>query len=90
MTAPIEIPLGAGTTLIGRHQDCDVVLTDITVSRRHAEIRRTGPTFSVADLGSLNGTYVNRTPIDEVPLADGDVVLIGAFRLTFRSRVAEP
>jgi pSer/pThr/pTyr-binding forkhead associated (FHA) protein len=83
--APVEIPLGTGTTVIGRYPDCDIVLQDVTVSRRHAEVRRTGDTFTVADLGSLNGTYVNRTPIDHVSLADGDVVLIGTFQLVFRS-----
>jgi pSer/pThr/pTyr-binding forkhead associated (FHA) protein len=87
--AQLDIPLAADTTLIGRHPDCDVVLTDVTVSRRHAAIRRDGHTFTMTDLGSLNGTYVNRTPIDHVPLTDGDIVQIGAFRLVFRSGPAE-
>ncbi len=89
MRAPVEIPLTADTILIGRHQDCDVVLADMTVSRRHAEIRRVGDAFTVTDLGSLNGTYVNRTPIDHSQLADGDVLLVGAFRLMFRSNPGE-
>ncbi|WP_051795901.1 FHA domain-containing protein [Kibdelosporangium aridum] len=88
MRAPVEIPLATDTVLIGRHRDCDIVLTDMTVSRWHAEIRRAGDAFTVTDLGSLNGTYVNRTPVDQVPLADGDVLLVGAFRLMFRSGTA--
>lgn len=55
----------------------------MTVSRRHAEFRRNGDTFSVSDVGSLNGTYVNREPTDSVVLNNGDEVQIGKFRLVF-------
>lgn len=67
----------------GRHPDSDIFLDDVTVSRRHAEFRRTGTGFVVADVGSLNGTYVNRDRIDEVGLKNGDEVQIGKYRLVF-------
>jgi pSer/pThr/pTyr-binding forkhead associated (FHA) protein len=69
----------------GRHPDSDIFLDDVTVSRRHAEFTRTGETFSVTDVGSLNGTYVNRDRIDTVVLKDADEVQIGKFRLVFYS-----
>jgi pSer/pThr/pTyr-binding forkhead associated (FHA) protein len=69
----------------GRHPDSDIFLDDVTVSRRHAEFRREGERFTVADAGSLNGTYVNRDRIDKVQLNDGDEVQIGKYRLVFFS-----
>jgi hypothetical protein len=70
-------------TLIGRSPECDVFLDDVTVSRRHAELVREGNVFSIRDLGSLNGTYVNRKRIESAQLTDGDEVQIGKYRLTF-------
>jgi pSer/pThr/pTyr-binding forkhead associated (FHA) protein len=67
----------------GRHPDSEIFLDDVTVSRRHAEFRRGPEGFSVRDVGSLNGTYVNRDRIDEVVLQGGDEVQIGKFRLVF-------
>ena len=67
----------------GRHPDSDIFLDDVTVSRRHAEFHRDGSAFSVNDVGSLNGTYVNRDRIDSVELNDGDEVQIGKFRLVY-------
>jgi pSer/pThr/pTyr-binding forkhead associated (FHA) protein len=67
----------------GRHPDSDIFLDDVTVSRRHAEFRRSGNDFTVSDVGSLNGTYVNRDRIDSVQLTDGDEVQIGKYRLVF-------
>jgi hypothetical protein len=75
-----------GTTLIGRSPDCEVFLDDVTVSRRHAELRREGDTFTIRDLGSLNGTYVNRKRIESAVLEDDDEVQIGKYRLTFLQR----
>jgi hypothetical protein len=72
-----------GRTLIGRSPDCDVFLDDVTVSRRHAELVRDGDTFSIRDLGSLNGTYVNRRRIESTVLEEEDEVQIGKYRLTF-------
>ena len=69
----------------GRHPDSEIFLDDVTVSRRHAEFRRSGTGFTVSDVGSLNGTYVNRDRIDSVELNDGDEVQIGKYRLVFFS-----
>ncbi len=71
------------TTSAGRHPDSDIFLDDVTVSRRHAEFRLDGNDFQVVDVGSLNGTYVNREPVDSASLANGDEVQIGKFRLVF-------
>jgi pSer/pThr/pTyr-binding forkhead associated (FHA) protein len=67
----------------GRHADSEIFLDDVTVSRRHATFTREGDTFTVADAGSLNGTYVNRDRIDTVVLKDTDEVQIGKYRLVF-------
>ncbi len=69
----------------GRHPDSDIFLDDVTVSRRHAVFRRTSDGYLVADVGSLNGTYVNRDRIDEVLLSGGDEVQIGKYRLVYFS-----
>lgn len=69
----------------GRHPESEIFLDDVTVSRRHADFRRAGGVFTVSDVGSLNGTYVNRDRIDEVTLKDGDEVQIGKYRLVFFS-----
>ena len=70
-------------TLIGRSPDCHVFLDDVTVSRRHAEIIRQDDTFTIRDLGSLNGTFVNRHRIESVDLAADDEVQVGKYRMTF-------
>lgn len=75
--------LDQATTSAGRHPDSDIFLDDVTVSRRHAEFRLDGSEFQVVDVGSLNGTYVNREPVDSASLANGDEVQIGKFRLVF-------
>ncbi len=67
----------------GRHPDSEIFLDDVTVSRRHAEFRRGPDGFRVSDVGSLNGTYVNRDRIDDVVLSGGDEVQIGKFRLVY-------
>jgi FHA domain/zinc-ribbon domain len=71
-----------GRTLIGRSPECDIFLDDVTVSRRHAELIRDGERFTIRDLGSLNGTYVNRKRIEAVALENDDEVQIGKYRLT--------
>jgi pSer/pThr/pTyr-binding forkhead associated (FHA) protein len=75
--------LDADQVNAGRHPDSEIFLDDVTVSRRHAEFHREGEAFTVADTGSLNGTYVNRDRIDRVQLNDGDEVQIGKYRLVF-------
>jgi len=77
--------LDADVVSAGRHPDSEIFLDDVTVSRRHAEFHRDGETFTVSDVGSLNGTYVNRDRIDRVQLTDGDEVQIGKYRLVFFS-----
>jgi pSer/pThr/pTyr-binding forkhead associated (FHA) protein len=72
----------------GRHPESEIFLDDVTVSRRHAEFRRSGNAFTVSDVGSLNGTYVNRDRIDSVELTDGDEVQIGKYRLVFFTSAA--
>ncbi len=71
-------------TSAGRHPDSDILLDDVTVSRRHAEFRLVKDgAWAVADVGSLNGIYVNRQPVDSAVLANNDEVQIGKFRLVF-------
>ena len=75
--------LDKDVTTAGRHPESDIFLDDVTVSRRHAEFRRDGGGFTVRDVGSLNGTYLNRERIDVTGLTGGDEVQIGKFRLVF-------
>jgi FHA domain/zinc-ribbon domain len=70
---------------IGRAQDSAIFLDDFSVSRRHAELTRAGGSFLVRDLGSLNGTYVERERVEEHLLADGEEIQIGRFRLVYSS-----
>jgi pSer/pThr/pTyr-binding forkhead associated (FHA) protein len=70
-------------TTSGRHPDSDIFLDDVTVSRRHAEFHRESGVFTVRDVGSLNGTYVNRERVESATLGNGDEVQIGKFRLVF-------
>jgi pSer/pThr/pTyr-binding forkhead associated (FHA) protein len=88
---PTPYPPNAGSrflldqlvTSAGRHPGCDIFLDDITVRRRHAEFRREGGEFRLIDVDSLNGTYVNREPIDSAELTNGDEIQMGKFRLVF-------
>jgi len=75
-------PQGERTT-IGRSPDCEIFLDDVTVSRKHAVLLQRDGTFVVEDLGSLNGTFLNRRRIESGELADGDELQIGKYRLTF-------
>ena len=83
--------LDADRTTAGRSPDADIFLDDVTVSRKHVEFLREGSGFVVRDVGSLNGTYVNRERIEQTTLRPGDEVQIGKFRMTFhpsRARAA--
>ena len=71
------------TTTIGRHPDSHIFLDDVTVSRRHAEVKRQGEDLEVSDLGSLNGTYVNGDRVETRLLGSGDEVQVGRFKLLF-------
>ena len=75
--------LDAERTVAGRSTQADIFLDDVTVSRKHAEFVREGAQFVVRDIGSLNGTYVNRQRIDSAVLRSGDEVQIGKYRMTF-------
>lgn len=84
--AGTKFTLDGDIVTVGRHPQSDIFLNDITVSRRHAELHRSDSRYSVQDLGSLNGTYVNRARVDQSKLASGDELQIGKFRLLFLSK----
>jgi pSer/pThr/pTyr-binding forkhead associated (FHA) protein len=73
-------------TRLGRHPDSEIILDDITVSRRHAAIERTDEGYVVTDAGSLNGTYVNHERIERAVLHHGDELQVGKFRLVLFER----
>jgi pSer/pThr/pTyr-binding forkhead associated (FHA) protein len=73
-------------TTVGRSPDCDIFLDDVTVSRRHAVISEQDGRFAIEDLGSLNGTFLNRSRIEQAQLSDDDEVQIGKYRLVFLAR----
>ena len=75
--------LDQGLTTVGRHPNADIFLDDVTVSRRHAEFRRTGNQFMIHDLASLNGSYFDGVRIESALLDDGAEVQIGKFKFTF-------
>jgi pSer/pThr/pTyr-binding forkhead associated (FHA) protein len=75
-------PEGEQTT-IGRSPECEIFLDDVTVSRKHAVVVSRDDSFFVEDLGSLNGTFLNRRRIESGELSDGDELQIGKYRLTF-------
>jgi pSer/pThr/pTyr-binding forkhead associated (FHA) protein len=78
--------LDSDVTKAGRHPDSDIFLDDVTVSRRHAEILHAADGYKLRDVGSLNGTYLNRERIEnEAPLSNGDELQIGKFKLVFFS-----
>jgi pSer/pThr/pTyr-binding forkhead associated (FHA) protein len=79
--------LGPDTTHVGRHPESDIFLDDVTVSRRHAEVSQRPSGFFVRDVGSLNGTYLNRERIEEAQIQNGDELQIGKFRLVFLAEV---
>ena len=70
--------------MLGRSRDCDVVLDDPNVSRHHAELRREGDGWVVADLGSTNGIKVNGRRVGQVALSDRDQITLGRSTLTFQ------
>ncbi len=78
-----RIALDSEEISIGRHPESDIFLDDVTVSRRHALVRRNGGGYIVSDAGSLNGTYVNQERVEEQDLSDGDEVQVGKFKLVY-------
>ena len=75
-------------TYIGRSEDNQLRLLDPGVSRRHVLVMATPGGYTIRDLGSQNGTYVNGTRVDESPLTDGDRITIGEINLVFRGAPA--
>ena len=82
-TAGARYLLDTDVTTVGRHPEADIFFDDVTVSRRHAEITRSGTSFELVDQRSLNGTYVNGERVDRATLRNGSEVRIGKFRLNF-------
>lgn len=78
-----EYLLEGDVVSVGRAEESEIFLDDVTVSRKHAEFRRNADGWSVRDAGSLNGTYVNRQRVDDHHLAPGDEVQVGKFRFAF-------
>lgn len=79
----MTLELTESPTTAGRSADTAIFLDDITVSRTHAQFERAGHHWTLRDLGSLNGTYVNRHPIDLVELNSGDEIQIGKYRFRY-------
>ena len=80
--------LGHENVTLGRSSEATVLLDDISVSRRHAEICVLPPGYRIVDVGSLNGTYVNDSLVEEVLLSHGDDIRIGRFKLCFLAAVS--
>jgi hypothetical protein len=80
-----RVPIADEPVTIGRMADCTVALSDESVSRRHAEVRRLGSTIMVVDLGSTNGTKVNGAGVRERRLADGDEITFGNTSMRFEA-----
>jgi pSer/pThr/pTyr-binding forkhead associated (FHA) protein len=69
--------------VIGRGRDCDIVVDDANVSRRHAELRHEGPAFWLVDLDSTNGVEVNGRRLRRAKLEDGDTFVVGETEIAF-------
>ena len=83
MNEGVSYLLTGDVVTAGREPDSDLYLDDVTVSRRHADMRRMADGWLLRDVGSLNGTYVNRQRIEEVALVAGDEVQIGKYRFVY-------
>lgn len=82
--AGTKFQIGGAAASVGRHPDSDVFLDDITVSRRHVELVEGSTGYSIRDVGSLNGTYVNGVRIDgDMLLTNGDELQVGKFKLLY-------
>lgn len=70
--------------IIGRAQDCDIILADTFVSSRHARVYQTGDSFWLEDMGSTNGTTFDQIKVDEpVRLINGDEFIISKYKFKF-------
>jgi pSer/pThr/pTyr-binding forkhead associated (FHA) protein len=75
--------IGEETVTVGRSPESNIFLDDVTVSRKHAQISRGERGYRIRDVGSLNGTYVNRVRVDAVDLRNGDEIQVGKYRFKF-------
>ena len=83
-TAGTRVELTNEVTSVGRHENSDLLLDDVSVSRHHAVFTRTASgRITLRDLNSLNGTYVNGARVEETTLHSADEVQIGKFKLVF-------
>jgi hypothetical protein len=78
-----QFVLRKSLTSLGRHPDSDIILDDITVSRRHVEIEHVDGRYLIRDAGSLNGTYLNQERVDTAELHQGDELQVGKYRFVF-------
>lgn len=77
-------PLKNALTIVGRSLECEIVISDPHISSKHIQINKTGHSFTISDLGSVNGTYINDVKLlNPVMLRDGDEILIGVTKLVF-------
>ena len=77
-------PLKNALTIVGRSLECEIVISDPHISSKHIQINKTGQGFTISDLGSVNGTYINDVKLlNPVMLRDGDEILIGVTKLVF-------
>jgi len=81
--------LGCDEVLIGRHASADVRLPDLSVSRYHAMLTVSGGVWTIKDIGSKSGIYVNGNLVKEKILHENDVIKLGNRRLIFRKRRAQ-
>ena len=75
--------IGDEVVTVGRSPESNIFLDDVTVSRKHAEILHGERGYRIRDVGSLNGTYVNRVRVDAVDLRNGDEIQVGKYRFKF-------
>ena len=88
---PIEATLGVTPLVLGSSAECDVVVPDSRVSRRHCQLRFTPRGVSLTDLGSKNGTFLRGKPVERPePLRDGDEIRIGTATMTLRRFAGDP
>jgi pSer/pThr/pTyr-binding forkhead associated (FHA) protein len=81
---PRVISLTKEVVVIGRGQDCDLVLEDNNSSRRHCLIRKWAGHYKLEDLQSKNGTFVNGMKVSSAQLGDGDLIAVGDQMLVFK------
>ncbi len=82
----ITYPLGCDEILIGRHASADIRIPDMSVSRYHAMLTVTDGVWTIRDMGSKSGVFVNGAPVKEARLRENDVISLGSRRLVFRKR----